>query len=83
MSAVDPTVGYPVHAVASFQVSVTPNQVTLTDWTATCGATGQAVGTGPFGLSGSARWRELCKACWPARHATHHPKPVDLSEAQA
>lgn len=79
MSAVDPTVGYPVHAVESYARRVTENGVTLTAWRATCGATGEAVGTSPFGLSGSARWRELCRACWPARHATHHPAPVEVS----
>jgi len=83
MSTEDATIGYPPHAVASFRTWVTANRVTLTDWTATCGATGQAVGTRPFGKAGSARRRELCRACWPASWATYHPKPVDLSETQA
>jgi hypothetical protein len=76
VSAADPTVGYPVHAVAGYRTTVTKHGVTLKDWRATCGATGQAVGTDPFGLSGSARKTELCKACWPAGHATFHPTPV-------
>jgi hypothetical protein len=76
VSAVDVTVGYPVHAVARYAERDNGNGVLITDWLATCGATGQAVGTGPFGLSGSARWRELCRDCWPARHATPHPPPV-------
>lgn len=77
MSAVDITVGYPVHAVADYATRVTQHGVTLTDWTAACGATGQIVGTAPFGTAGSARRAELCKPCWPAGHATYHPTPVD------
>ncbi|MES2211385.1 MAG: hypothetical protein V4515_14575 [Chloroflexota bacterium] len=47
----------------------------LTDWTAACGASGQQVGTAPFGQAGSARKAELCKACFPAGHGTYHPDP--------
>jgi hypothetical protein len=78
VSAVDLVVGYPVHAVARYASRVTERAVTITDWQATCGATGTTVGRNPFGLSGSARWRELCRACWPARHATQHPTPVKV-----
>lgn len=80
MSAADITVGYPVHAVARYAQRDNGHGVTLTDWQATCGATGQAVGSNPFGVSGSARWRELCPACWPARHATYHPRPVKVDQ---
>jgi hypothetical protein len=76
MSAMDATVGYPVHAVARYAQRRTENGVVLTDWAATCGATGQQVGSTPFGTAVSARWRELCRTCWPARHVTYHPEPV-------
>lgn len=78
MSAADVTIGYPVHAVERYAQRVTEHGLTLTDWRAACGATGQALGRDPFGLSGSARWRELCVACWPARHATPHAQPVKV-----
>ncbi len=70
------TIGYPVHAVAQYAEKITNHGVHLTRWVATCGATGEVVGSNPFGVSGSARWRELCVDCWPARHATSHPTPA-------
>lgn len=79
MAATDWTVGYPVHAVADYAISRTAHGVTLTDWKAACGATGQAVGTDPFGSSGSARRAELCRACWPAGHATYHRRPTQTA----
>lgn len=77
MSAVDVTVGYPVHAVAEYREWKNAHDVAFTDWTATCGVTGTATGAAStaFGLSGSARKRELCRACWPAGHATFHAEP--------
>ena len=80
MSAMDATIGYPVHAVAEYAEHDNPHGVRLTDWRAACGATGQAVGRGPFGRAGSARKRELCRQCWPAGHATHHPAPRLVAE---
>jgi hypothetical protein len=78
MSAVDMTVGYPVHAVATYAEWTNKHRVTFTDWKATCGATGTATGGSgtAFGRSGSARKAELCRTCWPAGHATYHPAPV-------
>lgn len=82
MSAVDVTVGYPVHAVETYAQRNNGHGVTLTDWRATCGAVGQAIGARPFGVSGSARWRELCARCFPARHATPHRAPVKVEATQ-
>lgn len=75
MSSLDPTVGYPVHAVAEYAMRENPHGIRLTDWRAACGATGQSVGRDPFGRAGSARVRELCRQCWPAGHTTYHPAP--------
>lgn len=77
MSAVDVSVGYPVHAVVEYRERTNPHGVIFTDWKAACGATGTATGKAStaFGLSGSARKAELCRSCWPAGHATSHDKP--------
>lgn len=77
MSAADVSVGYPVHAVATFSEWENPHAARFTDWTAACGASGTASTSArfAFGLSGGARKAELCKACWPAGHATHQAKP--------
>jgi hypothetical protein len=82
VSAADISVGYPVHAVAEFRQWENQHGVHFTDWKAACGATGTATGrtSTAFGLSGSARKRELCRACWPAGHATFHQRPRDLVE---
>lgn len=79
MSAVDITAGYPVHAVARFAQRTNTHGVVITDWRATCGATGQEIGSQPFGTAGSARRKELCRACWSAGHATPHEKPSQVS----
>lgn len=76
MSVLDLSVGYPVHAVASYAQHRNPNSVLITPWTATCGATGEQVGPNPFRTAQSARRLELCKGCWPAGHGTYHPAPV-------
>ena len=84
MSAADMSVGYPVHAVAEYREWVNPHRVAFTDWTAACGATGTVAGrpnSQAFGLSGSARKAELCKACWPFGHETPHPKPRVIEAA--
>lgn len=82
MSAADVTVGYPVHAVAEYHEWTNKHSAPFVDWRATCGATGTASGNTQtaFGLSGSARRAELCRACWPAGHATSHPRPVAVAE---
>ena len=79
MAASDMAAGYPVHAVESYGTRVTQHDVTITDWTATCGATGQQIGRGRLGTAGSARKAELCKTFWPNDHATFHPKPINTS----
>lgn len=78
MSAADVSVGYPVHAVASYRNWTNQWGARFVNWTATCGASGTLSGHADdaFGLSGSARRKELCRACWPAGHATQHPRPV-------
>lgn len=78
MSAADTAVGYPVHAVAEYSEWDNGNGVRITAWRAACGATGREVGSTPFGLSGNARKRELCRSCWPAGHATHHARPLKV-----
>lgn len=80
VSAADAVIGYPVHAVATYRRWTNPFMVQFTDWTATCGATGFTSGHRPFGLSGSARKAELCRACWPSgSHADYHPDPVKVA----
>lgn len=76
MTALTLTVGYPPHALAEYTERDTANGVRLTDWRAVCGATGQQVGRDPFRPAGIARKRELCRACFPAGHATFVPDPV-------
>jgi hypothetical protein len=80
MSADTQTVGYPVHAVATYRKRVTENGVTLTDWAAACGAEGQLVGAmARFGRAGSARKMELCTSCWPSGdHRKYHPEPKEV-----
>lgn len=79
MSAADPVAGYPVHAVATFRRWVNPHGAQFTDWTAACGAARTDSGHRPFGLSGSARRAELCRACWPSRsHHDYRPDPVEV-----
>ena len=73
MSAETTTVGYPAHALARYSRQTTGNGLLLTKWRAACGATGEEVGLNPFRKAGSARWRELCTTCFPARHTTPHP----------
>ena len=77
MSAADITVGYPVHALATYSTWTNPHDVSFVDWKASCGATGTSAGApcSVFGLSGSARRLELCPTCWPAGHATYHAQP--------
>lgn len=77
MSATDVAAGYPVHAVTTFRRWTNPHGVQFTEWTATCGATGTETGH-RLKTAQSARWRELCRTCWPARHATYHPDPVEV-----
>lgn len=78
MSVSDASAGYPVHAVASLRRHVTQNGITLTDWTATCGETGQLVGSrARMDCARYALSAELCKTCWPAGHRTYHPDPVE------
>jgi hypothetical protein len=78
VSAADPVVGYPAHAVAAFLRWSNAHGARFTDWTAVCGATGTTSGHARFGLSGTARRAELCTGCWPSRsHADPHPDPVD------
>lgn len=66
MSADTPSVGYPVHAVASFARITNRHGARFIDWTAQCGATGTT--TGALGRAGSARRAELCVGCFPAKH---------------
>jgi hypothetical protein len=77
MSAADLSVGYPVHAVAEYREWRNQHGVHFVDWRAYCGATGTAGGTAAtaLGTAASARRAELCKACWPAGHATPHERP--------
>jgi hypothetical protein len=84
MSAADVSVGYPVHAVAEYRDWANPHGVKFVDWKAACGATGTATGGSrtAFGLSGSARKAELCRACWPAGHATQHAKPQQIESVK-
>lgn len=67
MSADTPSVGYPVHAVATFAHVINPHGARFTEWTAQCGATGTMTGS-TFGRAGSARRAELCVGCFPAKH---------------
>ena len=76
MSAMTRTVGYPPHAVAEFAEWDNPHGVHFTNWRAACGARGTQAGREPFETAGSARRLELCRGCFPAGHATHHPDPV-------
>lgn len=78
MSASTPTVGYPVHAVARYARTTNPHGARFTTWQAACGATGTTTGHDTFGVAGSARWRELCTTCFPARHATFRPDPIEV-----
>ena len=81
MSALDVSVGYPVHAVAEYREWENRHQARFTDWTAACGATGTATGhaDSAFGQVRSARRLELCRTCWPAGHATYHDRPRRLA----
>jgi len=78
VSAVDVSVGYPVHAVAEYREWKNPFNVAFVDWKAVCGVTGTATGhaDSAFGLSGSARKAELCRTCWPAGHGTFLIRPA-------
>jgi hypothetical protein len=80
VSAADVSVGYPVHAVAEYREWTNPHRARFVDWKAACGATGTATGSADtaFGRSGSARKAELCRTCWPAGHATSHPRPRQI-----
>lgn len=70
MPADTPTIGYPVHAVASFTRVITKNGVPFVDWTAQCGqqSTKQGTPRTAFGKAGSARKAELCVGCFPTKH---------------
>jgi hypothetical protein len=80
MSAYDAAAGYPVHAVASFRRWTNQHGARFTNWTATCGATGQVSGH-QLKDAHSARTAELCPKCWPAGHRTYHPEPTQIREA--
>lgn len=84
MSASDASVGYPVHAVAEYRDWTNPHGARFVDWKATCGATGTQSrhSSNAFGRVGSARKAELCRACWPAGHATQHPAPRAVEAVQ-
>lgn len=83
VSADTPSVGYPVHAVASFVRVVTPHGVPFVNWTAQCGAsdTKQGRPSTAFGRAGSARKAELCVGCFPAKHwnSCRIDQPQDLT----
>ena len=70
--------GYPCHAVATYSVTFNQHGVRLTTWSAACGATGDIVCQTRFNTAGSARKAELCRACFPAGHATYHPAAVKV-----
>jgi hypothetical protein len=76
VSALTQTAGYPPHAVRTYRQEVTGHGVTITEWTAACGADGSLTGTDPFKPAGQARRLELCRACFPAGHGTYHPDPI-------
>lgn len=80
MSASTVTVGYPVHALASYRRWTNQYEARFTDWTAVCGASGTTAGQlGVFGVAGTARKRELCPACFPGRdHHVYIPDPTEL-----
>lgn len=79
MGVTDLTVGYPVHAVASYRNWTNRYDARFMDWTAICGATGSKSGHSSFGTAVSARKRELCRKCWPDGHGTFHPAPTMIS----
>ena len=75
-----PTIGYPVHAVATYRRWTNPHGCHFTDWTAVCGASATAVGHRPFGSVLDARRLELCTACFPGRNVRHlHPEPREVA----
>lgn len=83
MSASTVTVGYPVHAVATFKQWSNRYGTRFTDWTAVCGVNGTKAGqVGVFGRAGTARKRELCPGCFPGLdHRTYIPDPVEVNGA--
>ena len=70
-------IGYPAHAVTAYREYQNRHLVRLTDWRATCGASGVAVGWARTAFKDPARARrgELCPACWPQGHTTRHDPP--------
>lgn len=81
MSAMDKTIGYPVHAVAEYHNWTNPYGVKFVDWISACGASGTETGdSSRFGQAGSARSRELCPGCWPVGHITSQPTPTERGE---
>lgn len=79
MSADTPSVGYPVHAVASFARITNQHGARFIDWTAQCGDSGTT--TGALGKAGSARKAELCRECFPTGHwnSCKIDQPQDLT----
>lgn len=75
MGAADLTVGYPVHAVATYRNWTNGYLANFMDWTSVCGKSGTESGHSSFGTAVSARKRELCPDCWPQGHGTYHPAP--------
>lgn len=80
MPADTPTVGYPVHAVATYSWDCNEHGTRWVNWTAQCGATGVEMG-GRFLRAGSARRLELCPKCFPGRdhNACLLTKPRDIT----
>lgn len=74
-----PTIGYPVHAVATYRRWTNAHGCNFTDWTAVCGANATAVGHRPFRPALDARRLELCPTCFPGRNVRHpHPAPREV-----
>jgi hypothetical protein len=61
------TIGYPVHAVATFSQWENRFGAKGLKWTAQCGASDTQMGGFGFGRAGSARSRELCPKCFPGQ----------------
>ena len=66
--------GMPAHALISYHCWINPHGVMFVDWAAHCGQRG--VTASPLNAASTARSGELCRRCFPQRHATVLPATI-------